>query len=90
MILLSGKQLSLCNTGSPVQVEPAAKLTLGREILTVPDSLLQLEFQYQTVCYRQTAQPLRSITIKPHIESDCYGKMRVCVRSPEMCLAFPK
>lgn len=36
---------------------PAVKLTLGREILTVPDPLQQLEFQYQTVCYRQTAQP---------------------------------
>ena len=44
-------------TEAPVWVEQAADLTLGREILTVPDSLLQLEFQYQTVCYRQTAQP---------------------------------
>lgn len=80
----------LHNTVSPVWAESAGKLNLGREIFTATASLLRLEFQYRTVCSRQTAQPLPSITIKPHIESYCNGKMRVCLRRPEICLASPK
>lgn len=76
----------LHNTVSPVWAESAGKLNLGREIFTAPASLLRLEFQYRTVCSRQTAQPLPSITIKPHIESYCNSKMRVCLRRPEICL----
>lgn len=39
---------------------------------------------FDTACKRQTARPLLSITMKPLIESYCYGKTRA--PQPEICL----
>lgn len=91
-VLANGKQTAaeIWNERHNVVVGSVAKVTLGRETLNLPHSFVQLEFQHQTVCHTQTAQSLCRTAIIPHIESDCYGKRRVCLRNRETFLAFPK